>query len=90
MVALIIGMLICVGLAVAVVAVVAVPARREGRELLSPQGEEIVASVKEKTEATLESTIEKTGDVLTATKDKVSETVQREPVEDNGRHRQAS
>ena len=90
MLALIIGMLLCVGLALAVVALVAVPARREGRELLSPQGEEIVASVKEKTEATLESTIEKTGDVLTATKDKVTDTVQREPVEDTGRHRQAS
>ena len=46
--------------------------------------------IKEKTEATLESTIEKTGDVLTATKDKVTDTVQREPVEDTGRHRQAS
>ena len=43
MVPLIIGMLICVGLAVAVVAVVAIPARREGRELLTPQGEEIIA-----------------------------------------------
>lgn len=90
MVALIIGMLLCVGLALAVVALVAVPARREGRELLSPQGEEIVAAVREKTEATLESTIEKTGDVITATKDKVSESVQREPAEDPGRHRQAS
>ncbi|GAA2732893.1 hypothetical protein GCM10009867_09820 [Pedococcus aerophilus] len=90
MVALIIGMLLCVGLALAVVAVVAVPARREGRELLSPQGEEIVAAVKEKTESTLESTIEKTGDVLSATKDKVSDTVQREPADETGRHRQAS
>ena len=48
MVALIIGMLLCVGLALAVVALVAVPARREGRELLSPQGEEIVAAVKDR------------------------------------------
>ncbi|KQU70605.1 hypothetical protein [Phycicoccus sp. Root101] len=90
MVPLIIGMLLCVGLALAVVAVVAVPARREGRDLLSPQGEEIVAAVKEKTADTLESTIEKTGDVISATKDKVGDTVQRDPSEDSGRHRRAS
>ena len=97
MVALIIGMLLCVGLALAVVAVVAIPARREGRELLSPQGEEIVAAVRDKTESTLETTREKTGDVLsatgevlTATKEKVCETVQRAPAEDTGRHRRAS
>ena len=91
MVTLIIGMLICVGLAVAVVAVVAIPARREGRELLTPQGEELIAVVKEKTESTLE----KTGDALTSAKDlvadKVSDTVSstapRETVEESGRHR---
>ena len=71
MVPLIIAMLLCVGLALAVVAVVAVPARREGRELLTPQGEEIVALVREKAEAT----VEKTGDALTSAKDKVSDTV---------------
>ena len=91
MVALIIGMLICVGLAVAVVAVVAIPARREGRELLTPQGEELIAVVKEKTESTLE----KTGDAITSAKDMVSDKVTdtvtssapRETVEDTGRHR---
>jgi hypothetical protein len=71
MVALIIGMLICVGLAVAVVAVVAVPARREGRELLTPQGVDLVASVKDRTETTLE----KTGDALNSAKDKVSDSM---------------
>ena len=84
MVPLIIGMLICVGLAVAVVAVVAIPARREGRGLLTPQGEELIAVVKEKT-----------GDAITSAKDlvtdKVSETVtstaSRETVEEVGRHR---
>jgi N-dimethylarginine dimethylaminohydrolase len=94
MVPLIIGMLICVALAVAVVAVVAIPARREGRELLSPQGEELMAVVKEKTESTLE----KTGDALASAKDKVSDTVSsgstpeptREPAEETGRHRAAS
>jgi hypothetical protein len=97
MVLLIIGLLVCVGLALAVVAVVAVPARREGRELLTPQGEEFVALVKEKAEAT----VEKTGDALTTAKDKVTDTVGNvggsvsgsasEPVagsvEDSGRHR---
>ncbi|NYG05942.1 hypothetical protein BJ986_000429 [Phycicoccus badiiscoriae] len=95
MTALIIGMLICVGLAVAVVAVVAIPARREGRELLTPQGEELIAVVKEKTESTLE----KTGEAITSAKDKVSETVtstvsspmgssaSSEGVDDVGRHR---
>ncbi|QGN57841.1 YtxH domain-containing protein [Nostocoides sp. HKS02] len=86
MVVLIIGMLICVGLAVAVVAVVAVPARREGRELLTPQGEEIVAIVKEKTESTLD----KTGEAISTAKDKVSDTVSN-PFSDNAddtpRHR---
>ena len=87
MVALIIGMLICVGLAVAVVAVVAIPARREVRELLTRQGEELIAVVKEKTESTLE----KTGDALTSAKDKVSDTVtgaaSGETAEEVGRHR---
>lgn len=82
MVALIIGMLICVGLAVAVVALVAVPARRAGRDLLSPQGEELVALAKEKTE----SAIEKTGDALSTAKDKVADSVTSAD-ENTGRHR---
>lgn len=48
MVALIIGMLVCVGLALAVVALVAVPARRDGRDLLTPKGEEVVSALKER------------------------------------------
>ena len=91
MVPLIIGMLICVGLAVTVVAVVAIPARREGRGVLTPQGEELIAVVKEKTESTLE----KTGDALTSAKDLVADkvsdsvtsTAPRETVEETGRHR---
>jgi hypothetical protein len=86
MVVLIIGMLICVGLAVAVVAVVAVPARREGRELLTPQGEELVAIVKEKTESTLD----KTGEAIATAKDKVADSVSTpfgDSAEESGRHR---
>jgi hypothetical protein len=71
MVALILGMLICLGLALAVVALVAIPARREGRELLTPQGEELVATVKDKTE----STIERTGERISDAKDKVTDSL---------------
>ncbi|WP_035906271.1 hypothetical protein [Knoellia subterranea] len=51
MVALIIGMLICVGLALVVVALVAVPARRDGRDLLTPKGEEVVSALKDRQQA---------------------------------------
>lgn len=44
-------LLACLGLAGAVVAMVAVPARREGREVLSPEGEEVVAGLRDRTEA---------------------------------------
>lgn len=48
MVALIIGMLLCVGLALAVVALVAIPARRDGRDILTSKGEEVVTALKER------------------------------------------
>jgi len=77
MVALIVGMLLCLGLAVAVVGLVAVPARREGREVLTPKGEEVVALVKEKTGNAVDVALEKTGDALTSAKDKVSDVTSR-------------
>ena len=84
MVPLIIGMLVCVVLAVAVVAVVAIPARREGRELLTPQGEELIATVKDKTVSTIEST----GDAIVTAKDKVADTITpNATAEDIGKHR---
>lgn len=46
MVALLIGMLICIGLALVVVGLVALPARREGRDVLTPRGEEVVAAIR--------------------------------------------
>jgi hypothetical protein len=73
MVALIVGMLLCLGLAVAVVGVVAVPARREGREVLTPKGEEVVALVRERTGNAVEAAVEKTSDALSTAKDKVNE-----------------
>ena len=83
MVALILGMLVCVGLAVAVVALVAIPARREGRDLLTPQGEELVSLVKDSAGATLE----KTGDALSSAKDKVADVVATSADDTAGRHR---
>jgi hypothetical protein len=77
MVALIVGMLLCLGLAVAVVGLVAVPARREGREVLTPKGEEVVALVKEKTGNAVDVALEKTGEALTSAKDKVSDVTSR-------------
>ena len=71
MVVLIVGMLLCVVLALAVVALVAIPARRQGRDVLTAEGEEIVATAKERTQDALD----KTGEALVATKDKVSESI---------------
>lgn len=50
MVTLIIGLLVCVGIAVAVVGLVAIPARREGRDMLTTRGEDLVATLRERTE----------------------------------------
>ncbi|HEY8653480.1 MAG TPA: hypothetical protein VIL87_10345 [Dermatophilaceae bacterium] len=62
MVVLVFGMLVSVVLAVAVVGLVAIPARREGRDLLTPKGEEVVALVREKT-----------GEAMVAARDKVAD-----------------
>lgn len=48
MVAVVVGMLFCVGVAVAVMALVAVPARRAGRDVLTERGEEVVGSLRER------------------------------------------
>ena len=47
MVAVVVGMLFCVGLAVAVMALVAVPARREGRDVLTERGEDVLGSIRD-------------------------------------------
>lgn len=46
MVVLVVGMLFCVVLAVVIVGMVAVPARREGRDVLTARAEDIVAAVR--------------------------------------------
>ena len=66
MVVLIVGMLLCLVLAVAVVGLVAIPARREGRDVLTPKGEEVVSRVREKTgsaRASMGGARDKAGDV---------------------------
>lgn len=70
MIALIVGMLVCIGLAVAVLGLVAIPARREGRDLLTPHGEQVLAKVREKTETAVEGTISRTGDLVSSAKDR--------------------
>jgi hypothetical protein len=46
MIAMILGMLVCVAAAAVVVGYVAVEARRDGREVLTPQGERILRQVR--------------------------------------------
>ncbi|MCA1782737.1 MAG: hypothetical protein ABR500_07555 [Dermatophilaceae bacterium] len=48
MFALIFGMMVCLALALAVVGLVAVPARRDGREVLTHRGEELVGTVRDR------------------------------------------
>ena len=47
MTAMIVGLLICLALSVLVMGLVAVPARREGREILTARGERVVVKVRE-------------------------------------------
>ena len=65
MVILIVGMLFSLLLAVAVVGLVAIPARREGRGLLTPKGEAVVSRVRERTGSAVEAAREKVADVTT-------------------------
>ncbi len=73
MVALVLTMVVCLLLGLAVVLAVAVPARREGKDLLTPRGEEVVARVRERTEHVASATKERTEEVLASAKDKVGD-----------------
>ncbi len=73
MAALVLTMVVCLLLGLAVVLAVAVPARREGKDLLTPRGEEVVARVRERTEHVATATKERTEGVLATAKDKVGE-----------------
>ncbi|MGE9807849.1 MULTISPECIES: hypothetical protein [unclassified Janibacter] len=58
----IIGLALCIVLSVAVLLMVAVPARREGRDLLTPRGEKVVVKVRQGTE----SAAARTGDLISS------------------------
>lgn len=60
---MIVAMLIALLIAGVVVALVAVPARREGRDVLSPEGEQIVQSARERTVEAVGAAREKVGDL---------------------------
>jgi len=77
MLVLVLGMLLSVGLGMATLFVVAVPARREGRDVLTPKGEDVVSLVREKTGDALETAREKTGGALDAAREKVSDVTSR-------------
>ncbi|WP_338751279.1 hypothetical protein [Janibacter alittae] len=50
MTAVIVGLLICLVLSVVVMAAAAIPARRDGREILTARGERVVVKVRETTD----------------------------------------
>ncbi|MEO3935770.1 hypothetical protein V3N99_03320 [Dermatophilaceae bacterium Soc4.6] len=56
MLVLVISLVLCVALGSAVVAVVAMPARREGRDILSPRGGEVFDKVRDAAVATKDRT----------------------------------
>lgn len=73
MLALVFAMILCLALGLAVVGFVAIPARREGREVLTPKGEEVVTKVRGATETVASATVEKTGGLLTAGREKAGD-----------------
>ena len=76
---LVVGMLVSVALGLITLFAVAIPARREGRVVLTPKGEDVVTKVREKTGDALETAKEKTGEALEAARDKVSEVTGTNP-----------
>ena len=69
MLTVILGMLIALVLAAVVLAAVAVPARQQGREVLTTQGEELVSQA-----------LERTAEAMGAARDKVGELADRLPL----------
>jgi hypothetical protein len=59
-------------LAGAVVALVAIPARRQGRDLLTPKGDEVVSRVRERTGSAVATAREKTFEGMDAAREKVA------------------
>jgi cytoskeletal protein RodZ len=70
---LVLGMFLSVALALAVLGMVAIPARREGRDLLTPKGEEVVSQVREKTSEAMDTAREKTSEAMDTAREKTGE-----------------
>ena len=81
MTTVIVGMLVALALALAVVALVAVPARREGRDLLTPQGEQLVQTARDRTTEVASAALEKTVEVAGAARERVRGTAPDGPPE---------
>lgn len=64
MVWLILAMVVLLALAVAVIGFVAVPARRQGRQVLTPRGEDVVSTVSRNTDRVVSTAKERTGTVV--------------------------
>ncbi|AKU16374.1 hypothetical protein [Luteipulveratus mongoliensis] len=70
MVWLILAMVVCVVLAGAVVGLVAVPARREGREVFTERGDDVIAGVARRTDKVVSGAKGATGSVVEAAKNR--------------------
>ena len=81
MTTVIVGMLVALALALAVVALVAVPARRQGRDLLTPQGGQLVQTARDRTTEAASAAREKTVEVAGAARERVRGTAPDGPPE---------
>lgn len=70
---LLFAMAISLGLAMLVVCAVAIPARRDGRDLLTAKGEDVVSLVRDKTGSAVETAREKTGEAMGSAREKMAE-----------------
>ncbi|KNX37600.1 hypothetical protein [Luteipulveratus halotolerans] len=77
MVWLILAMFVCVLLGAAVVGIVAVPARREGKQLLTERGEEVVSGVARRTDKVVSSAKDATGSAARAARNRTASVAQR-------------
>ena len=79
MTTVIVAMFIALALALVVVALVAVPARRAGRDLLTPQGEQLVQNARERTAEAAGAARDKTVEVAEAARGRVTDRRPAEP-----------
>jgi len=70
---LLLAMITSLGLAMVVVCVVAIPARRDGRDVLTPKGGDVVSLVRDKTGSAVGTAREKTGEAMGAAREKMAE-----------------